>query len=199
MEAVIKEMPKHWLEERRKSDASCRDEMWSGVLHMAPMPNLFHQELGSELFGLLKQRWAKPLGGKVYQEINLTTPEDEQDWTKNYRVPDLVLLSAERLEFRRVEYVAGPPLVCIEIKSPNDESYEKLPFYAGLGVPEVWSIDRDTKKPDMLILKEGEYRSLTADQEGWLRSDAVGVRMRDRDAKLLMEFDGDAEPAVIPD
>ena len=29
----------------------------------------------------------------------------------------------------------------IEIRSPEDEALEKLPFYAALGVPEVWIFD----------------------------------------------------------
>jgi Uma2 family endonuclease len=199
MEAVIKEMPKHWLEERRNSDASRWDEMWDGVLHMAPMPNTVHQYFVRDLMTFLQLRWGKPNGGQVVHEVNLTTLEDAANWTNNFRAPDLVLLSADRLKYDHIEYIAGPPLVCVEVRSPKDESYEKLPFYAGLGVPEVWIIDRDTKKPDLLVLKDGEYQSQSADQEGWLLSDAVGVRMKDRDAKLLMEFDGDAEPSVIPE
>jgi Uma2 family endonuclease len=197
--AVIREMPKHWLEERRNSDASRWDEMWEGVLHMAPSPNLFHQDFAAELFVLLRERWAKPAAGKVYKDVNLTTVEDEREWTKNYRVPDLVLLSADRLHYRRVEYIAGPPLVCVEIRSPNDESYEKLPFYAGLGVPETWIIDRDTKKPEVFVLDAGEYRSRPADAEAWVRSDAVGLRMTYADGKLWALFDGDAEHAVVPE
>ena len=33
----------------------------------------------------------------------------------------------------------------MEIRSPGDESFEKLPFYGRLGVCEVLVIDRDTK------------------------------------------------------
>jgi Uma2 family endonuclease len=199
VQAVIREMPKHWLEERRKSEASCRDEMWSGVLHMAPMPNLFHQEFVGLFEELLRARWARPNGGKVYHEVNLTTPEDEADWTNNYRVPDIVLLSADRLQYRRGDYIAGPPLVCVEIHSPNDEAYEKLPFYAGLGVPEVWIIHRDTKKPEVFALESGEYKTRSADADGWTRSDAVGLRMKDVDGKLWVLFEGDGEHVALPD
>jgi Uma2 family endonuclease len=199
VQAVIREMPKHWLEERRKSEASCRDEMWSGVLHMAPMPNLFHQEFVGLFEELLRARWARPNGGKVYHEVNLTTPEDEADWTNNYRVPDIVLLSADRLQYRRGDYIAGPPLVCVEVHSPNDEAYEKLPFYAGLGVPEVWIIHRDTKKPEVFVLENGECKTRSADAEGWMRSDAVGLKMKAADGKLWVLFDGDREHVVLPD
>ena len=65
-----------------------------------------------------------------------TTPDDEERWTKNYRIPDLVLLTPDRFHIDKCDYMAGAPLVCVEIFSPDDESYEKLPFYASLGVPD---------------------------------------------------------------
>jgi hypothetical protein len=103
MEAVIKEMPKHWLEERRNSDASRWDEMWKGVLHMSPSPNVPHQELEGDFLVLLKRHWAKPTGGRALHNVNLTTPEDEADWTLNYRVPDILLLSPDRLRLKNIE------------------------------------------------------------------------------------------------
>ena len=39
MRAVIAEIPKHWLAERKNSESAQRDEYWDGVLHMPPMPN----------------------------------------------------------------------------------------------------------------------------------------------------------------
>lgn len=198
MQAVIREMPKRWLEERRASGASKWDEMWSGVLHMAPMPNVHHQRFLRDLTNLLQRRWAQPQGGEALPDVNLTTPEDEADWTSNFRAPDILLLSADRLLFLRDEYVVGPPLVCIEICSPNDESYEKLPFYAGLGVPEVWIIDCDTKKPEVFVLSDGAYKTRPT-EDGWTRSEAVGLRMKGADGKLVVIFDGDATPAVVPE
>src|SRR5438876_570909 len=113
MQAVIKEMPKKWLEERRASDASRWDEVWDGVLHMAPSPSMDHQEFAGALFYLLKQRWEPLSGGRVYYEVIVTTSENKADWTTNFRVPDIVLLSADRMLYRKKDFIAGPPLVCI--------------------------------------------------------------------------------------
>jgi len=66
----------------------------------------------------------------------------------------------------------------VEIRSPGDESFEKLPFYAKLGVPEVWIIDRDTKVPQLHELTEGDYEQQTAEADGWLKSGATGVWLR---------------------
>ena len=93
----------------------------------------------------------------------------------------------------------GPPLVCVEIKSPNDESYDKMPYYARLGVPEAWVIDCDTKKPEVFMLESGEYKTRSADAEGWMRSECVGLRMKEVDGKLWVLFDGDREHVVLPE
>jgi len=66
----------------------------------------------------------------------------------------------------------------VEIRSPGDESLEKLPFYAELGVPEVWIVDRDTKAPQIYVLAGGTYEDQAADADGWLTSAATGVWLR---------------------
>jgi Uma2 family endonuclease len=179
MQAVIANMPRRWLEEHKSSAAAQWDEMWNGVLHMPPMPNGMHQDFSLDLASYIKWRWAKPLGGRVRQEVNLTTPADEAQWTLNYRIPDIVLLDRDRLHIDKNEYMVGAPLVVVEIKSPGDETYAKFPFYAGLGVPEVWVFDRDTKAPEIHTLSGGPaYQPLAAAPGGWLTSPAAGVAFR---------------------
>ncbi len=178
MKAVINQMPAHWLAERMNSEIAQWDEMWEGVLHMAPMPNRMRQDFELDLAAYLKQAWAKPNGSRVHHEVNLTTPEDEPAWTKNYRIPDVVLLTPDRFHIDRNEYMAGAPLVVVEIQSPGDETYEKLPFYAALGVPEVWVFDRDTKAVELRSLMGSAYTLLAPDADGWLRSPATGVHFR---------------------
>src|SRR5438093_5900381 len=176
MRAVVVNMPRRWLEEHKNSDAAQWDEMWNGVLHMPPMPNGMHQDFAGDLRDWLKRRWGKPRGGLVRQEVNLTTPEDEAHWTLNYRIPDLVLVSRDRRHIDKNEYMVGAPLVVVEIASYGDETYEKFPFYAGLGVPEVWVFDRDTRAPEIHVLSSGPaYRRLSAEANGWLKSPATGV------------------------
>lgn len=179
MRAVIAEMPKRWLAERRASAAGQWDEVWNGELHMPPMPNGFHQDFNLDLASFLKWEWAKPSGGLVRQEVNLTTPEDEDNWTHNYRIPDLVMVSKDRRHIDKSEYMVGAPLVVVEIKSPGDDTYDKFPFYAGLGVPEVWVFDRDTKAAELYALGDGPaYHLLAAGPDGWTVSPAAGVAFR---------------------
>ena len=68
--------------------------------------------------------------------------------------------------------------MAVEIESPGDETRDKFPFYAGLGVPELWVIDRDTKEPEVYILRAGRYRKQKPAAGGWVRSPATGLEMR---------------------
>jgi len=193
MQAVIANMPPKWLAERQNSEAAQWDEMWNGVLHMPPMPNRIHQRFGRNLLIYLHTYWAIPRGCQVDQEVNLTTPEDEARWRFNYRIPDLVLLTPDRFHFDKVEYMAGAPLVVIEIRSPRDETFEKFPFYAGLSVPEVWVFDRDSREPELYRLADGsEYKLLEPTADGWVRSPASGVEFRQAlPGKVWTRIDGD--------
>jgi Uma2 family endonuclease len=196
MKAVVLEMPKRWLAERQTSDASQWDEMWEGVLHIANNPSGEQQDIEGDLASYLKRRWARPLGGLVRTQANLTTPDDEADWRSNYRIPDIVLLSPDRLHIDRDTHMVGAPLVCVEIRSPGDETYEKLPFYAALGVPEVWVIDRHTKRPEVFRLTDGAYQPTALDADGWVRSAAVNVELRATGTgRLAVRLNGD--PATL--
>lgn len=197
MKAVIAEMPPHWLAERRAAEVSQWDEMWEGVLHVAPMPNRTHQRFARDLLMFLQLHWAKPLGAEVHQEVNLA-PADVADWTKNYRIPDLVLLTPDRFHIDKNEYMAGAPLAVVEIASPGDESAEKLPFYAGLGVPEVWFVDRDTKAVELRTLADGAYSLASPDADGWLVSPATGVAFQPAPPNRVRVRVGEMT-AVLPD
>lgn len=201
MKAVMAEMLPHWLAERKNSEAAQWDEMWEGVLHMPPMPNRFNQRFARDLLIFLQVRWAKPRGAEVHQEVNLTTVADEEHWTLNYRIPDLVMLTKDRLSIDKNEYMAGTPLVVVEVRSPGDETDEKLPFYAALGVPEVWVFDRDMRTPEVRTLVAGTYQLRSADADGWLRSPAAGVEFRQtRPGKVWVRIGGDdASAEELPD
>ncbi|GIX48079.1 MAG: hypothetical protein KatS3mg131_2290 [Candidatus Tectimicrobiota bacterium] len=189
MKAVMPVVPPEILAWRKRTGAERWDEMWEGVLHMVPSPNRAHQDLEWALETYLRLRWARPRGARVYHNINLAPPGG---WPNNYRIPDLVLLTPERFGIDRNEYFEGAPEVVVEIRSPGDETYEKLDFYAQLGVPEVWVIDRDSKQPEIYVLREGRYEQKAADADGWLRSPHTGVELRsDKPGVLTLRLAGD--------
>lgn len=190
MKAVMAEVPFSLLEQRKRTGADQRDEMWEGVLHMPPMPNNPHQDFEGSLETYLRYRWARPRKAKVYHEVNLASVGG---WPYDYRIPDLLLVTRERFPIiNRDERFEGAPDGVVEIYSPGDESYEKLPFYEKLGVPEVWIIHRDTKEPEIYLLKRGRYKKQAKTSSGWLRSPLTGLEMRaTKDAKLAIRLIGD--------
>jgi Uma2 family endonuclease len=198
MKAVICDVPAEMLAERKRRGADRWDEMWDGVLHMSPAPAREHQDLLDELRNWLWKSWARPFGNRVHREVNLATIGG---WPHDYRIPDLLLLSPDRFQIDHNEYFEGPPLVAIELHSPGDEAYEKLDFYAGLGVPETWIIDRESRKAQLFDLKRGEYVEVPADADGWLLSRATGIRLRTRrPKKLVLQLGDDASTrAVLPE
>ena len=157
---------------------------------MPPAPNIEHQDLEWEMETWLRRHWAKPRGNKVHHQANVAPRGGWPD--KNYRIPDLVLLTPDCAAVNRSEYLEGAPTVVVEIHSPGDEAYEKLPFYAELGVPEVWIIDRDSRRPEVHVLGHGEYEVCRPANDGWIRSEATGIELRaSRESKLALRIAGD--------
>lgn len=156
---------------------------------MAPSPNREHQDLEWAMETYLRLRWARSRRARVYHQINLTPPGG---WPDNYRIPDLVLLSPARFDIDRNEYFEGAPDVVVEIRSPGDESYEKLEFYATLGVPEVWIIHRDSKEPEIYSLQAGRYERRAAGDDGWVLSPITGLELQaGTPGKLAIRLAGD--------
>jgi Uma2 family endonuclease len=171
---------------RKRTGIDKFDEMWEGVLHMAPAPSRSHQDFHFGLLTWLRSHWALPCGNRVHGEVNVASPGG---WPENFRIPDLVLLTPNCFDIDRDVYFEGPPTVVVEIRSPGDETMEKLSFYAELGVPEVWVLDRDTKGPELYVLRSGRYERQSPTAEGWLCSGATGVRLRgEPDNRLALQL-----------
>lgn len=160
---------------------------------MPPMPNRWHQNVARDLLVFLLTHWAEPRGCRVHQEVNLTTPQDEPHWMQNFRIPDLVLLDPPRFAIDKIDYMVGPPLVVIEIHSPGEEALAKEAFYADLGVPEFWRIDRELAFAEMGRLgADGRYAWVQPDAAGWQRSEATGVEWRrEGPGRLRLRIAGD--------
>ncbi|MGA2538294.1 MAG: Uma2 family endonuclease [Terracidiphilus sp.] len=87
------------------------------------------------LFMLKRAEW----GVEVFPELRTQTK------AKNFRVPDvLVMRSGEKFE----RYVQQPPLIAIEILSPEDSlrsMQAKAEEYRGFGVENIWIIDPEKR------------------------------------------------------
>jgi Uma2 family endonuclease len=135
------------LERRRRLGIDLYDEVWEGVLHMVPAPHSTHGKLEQRVSRLLDGP-AQAAGLEVSGPVNIGSAED-------YRVPDAALLRQGPDEV----YLPTAALV-VEIVSPGDESWAKLPFYAAHGVDEVLIVDSQERAVHWLGMQQGAYEPL---------------------------------------
>jgi hypothetical protein len=175
MQAVIRRVPEHWLEERHRLGHDRWDELWEGVLHMVTPPNFAHQSMGTRLSSCLAPLLERRGIGVVY-ETGVYRPGANQ---KDYRVPDLVFFPLDPAANIIVEHgIEGAPLAVAEIRSPDDESYEKLPWYASLGVREVLIFEPDTRAAEVYRLAGASYLIVGADEQGRVHAETIDARFR---------------------
>ena len=120
------------VEERRRLGIDKHDERWEGEWHFVNPPNSWSPRLNGALLVVLgplavRAGLSPTAGAGVFADL-------ETDW----RVPDQV---HARPDQEIEEGLIGAELV-VEVRSPDDESYAKLPFYAARGVTEALIVHR---------------------------------------------------------
>ena len=176
MVAVINDpgLEQRIIAERQRTGADRYDEVWEGVYMMAPMANNEHQSLVGQLTTILEVTVGWTNLGTVLPGANVSDRRD--NWKKNYRCPDvLVLLNGTSAENRGTHWYGGPDLA-VEIVSPGDRSRDKLDFYAKVGTKELLIVDRDPWQLELYRLIEGklgEAGRSTVAQSDILNSDVV--------------------------
>ncbi|HUZ30397.1 MAG TPA: Uma2 family endonuclease [Solirubrobacteraceae bacterium] len=136
------------LERRRRWGADTHDEVWEGVCHVTPAPSMVHALVTAQLTVLLTPL-ARAAGLATSAEFNLG--EGEHD----YRVPDLGVHRAPTIG-------AWHPTAAlvVEVVSPGDETFDKIPFYASHGVDEVLIVEPEARTVRWLGLEGGDYREI---------------------------------------
>ena len=132
------------LDRRRQDGLDRHDEVWEGVRHIVPAPGAAHSLIAQQL-AILLDGPARAAGLVVSVDFNLGVAE-------NYRVPDLGLHRGRPRGTWIPTAAAG-----VEIRSPEDETWEKLSFYAGCQVDELIIVDPSTRSVDWRALRGGEY------------------------------------------
>jgi len=181
--AVLAVVPDEWIEERRRLGLDRKDEMWDGVLHMVPPASSVHGRFGSGLGGVLG-RAADGQGVWHLNEPGIFDPAID-DMT-SYRVPDLGYARPEDVSGRGIE---GRAVLVVEVLSPSDESYEKLPFYRHVGVEELLFVDPTTKTFEVRQPDGDGWRILEADDKGWTALAGLGVALRTAGGRLQVRTD----------
>lgn len=167
---VILEVSPTELARRKLTGEERWDEMWEGVLHLSPAPAYEHQRIVDRLLLFLAPLLERMGRGTIVTGINVFRADDD------YRIPDLSFVARGRESVLAEDGARGAPEVIIEVRSPSDETYEKFPFYAAVGVREIVVVPRDTKKPEVYRLTGPEYGAVAPDRDGFLLSEALGVR-----------------------
>ncbi len=129
------------LKKRRASGMDRFDEVWDGVYVMSPMANNQHQSLATQLSAALCTfiDW-RDLGQTL---VGAHVSDRSEDWTSNYRIPDVLVFLNETSAIDRGTHWFGGPDFAIEILSPCDRALDKLSFYSKVGTRELLIIDRN--------------------------------------------------------
>lgn len=109
------------------------DEVWEGVYHMAPGPNIGHALVEYELVAVLRP-YARAAGLVGTGQFNLGEADD-------YRVPDGGYHRGQPTGIR-----LPTAAIVVEILSPGDETYDKFSFYLGHDVEEIIVADPSTHR-----------------------------------------------------
>jgi Uma2 family endonuclease len=148
------------LEQRRRLGIDRQDERWEGEWHFVNPPKLWHPRLNTDMALALAAR-ARACGLAVFCEAAGIFAHAE-DW----RVPDQVYARPDQ----EIEEGLTAAELVVEVRSPDDESYAKLPFYAGRGITEAMIVHRDRRFELYRLDGAGAYQPV---EDG--RSTVLGV------------------------
>ncbi|HEY4918185.1 MAG TPA: Uma2 family endonuclease [Solirubrobacteraceae bacterium] len=152
------------IAQRQRSGTDLHDEVWEGVYHMIPVAGIAHSLIAAQLAALLGKA-ARANGLVVGAEFNLGSKDD-------YRVPDLGVHRDPALA------VWTPTAaIAVEVLSPDDDTWKKLPFYAQHEVDEMLIVDLAERSVTWLALNDGEYRPIDCSEILDLGADTLAGRL----------------------
>ncbi len=144
------------IRERRNAGADRHDEVWNGVYVMAPSADNEHSDLSFEFGFIIKSALPGTPKARIQLGPNLT--DRPENWTKNFRCPDLAVFLPGNPAKDDGPYWFGGPDFAIDVLSPNDRSRKKLDFYAKIGVRELLFVDRKPWAIELYRLIEGKLK-----------------------------------------
>jgi len=146
------------IRRRQITGADRFDEVWDGVYVMSPIADNVHQELATRLASTFLYALDKFADTTVQAGANVS--DQDEDWTKNYRCPDvLVFLAGNPAQDRDTHWLGGPDFA-VEVLSKGDRARKKFAFYARVGVRELLLVDRRPWRLELYRLAGGEYEAV---------------------------------------
>jgi Uma2 family endonuclease len=136
------------IERRKQLGLDLYDEVWEGTYHMTPAPRARHGYLLDELVRVLRP-FMEPAGLVGTAPFNLGDADDYRvpDYGYHRGMPDLEAI-----------YLSTAAVV-VEVVSPGDETYDKLPFYASHKVDEVIIVVPAQERVELLALVRDHYEA----------------------------------------
>ncbi|MGH9277710.1 MAG: Uma2 family endonuclease [Acidimicrobiales bacterium] len=128
--------PESLVEERRRLGIDAQDERWQGEWHFVNPPKRWHARLNADLL-LVLAPLARRRGLDPYGDSTGIFADVDSDW----RVPDQAYATPDQ----GIDEGLTSAALVVELRSPGDESYTKLPFYADRGVGEVLVVHEDRR------------------------------------------------------
>lgn len=129
------------MESRRLRGVDKYDEVWDGEIHVSPLANNNHQSIVIGLSMVFYTVVNMAGRGQAFPGVNVS--DRDKGWRHNVRVPDLaVFLNGTKAKNCGTHWMGGPDFA-VEIRSPGDETLQKIPFYEKVGTRELLVIDRE--------------------------------------------------------
>lgn len=173
------ELKRKLLRRRRAWGGDRWDEVWNGVYVMSPLANNEHQRFVALLCFALQDAFRLEPVVEVRPGVNVS--DRDEDWEKNYRIPDVAVRLPGSVAEDRGEYWRGGPDFLIEVASRGDRSRKKRPFYARIGVGEMMLVDRNPWAIELYRLRDGELMLVgksTLDDPQSVTSEVVPLSFR---------------------
>lgn len=178
------ELAERLKRERQESGADRYDEVWEGVYMMSLLANDEHQEIVTGLGSVFQIVIGWPGLGDARAGVNIS--DQSEDWTRNYRCPDVAVFLQGTTAINRDTHCFGGPDFAVEVLSRGDRAREKLHFYAKVGTRELLIVDRSPWKLELFRLEQGALNLVgisTSEESETLLSAVVPLSFRLRSAE----------------
>ncbi|KJS17669.1 MAG: restriction endonuclease [Peptococcaceae bacterium BRH_c4b] len=130
-------------------------ELIGGELILVPSPRATHQEVSTNLvYAILDFIRKNKLGKLFHAPFDVVLSETEKPQ------PDILFISANRLDIITEYNIKGAPDLVIEILSPSTASRDKVEksrLYYKYGVKEYWIVDPDAKVVEVFTPGEKKW------------------------------------------
>lgn len=139
--------------ERLPEREDVRYELLDGALYMRGVPVRPHQRVAGRILRRFLD-WCDDHGGEALQEAGVVVGD------RNAVVPDVVLVTANKLAGLDPRHIDVVPDIVVEVSSPATRRLDvvsKRALYERVGVPEYWFVDLDADRVEVYRLDEGRY------------------------------------------